>query len=242
VAQVKSEDVWASGGPRLPSAHSTDASREIHRARLVSGMLRAVAETGYLATGVNDVVRLAEVSKRTFYQHFADKQDCFLAAYDVVVDTLLTQIVQAVAARHTWQARLVAGVDAYVEAIVADPRLTRILLIEISFAGPAGLRRRRAAYNRWVEVLRGIISGVLRTDPVPPELHRDLTDTQWLAVLGAINELLFDLLEDGDHVDPALLRRDILDIMLSMQSRAAQPLVDDLTRQFPYPATASGSA
>jgi AcrR family transcriptional regulator len=203
-------------------------------------MLRAVAETGYLAAGVNDVVRFAGVSKRTFYQHFTDKQDCFLAAYDSVVEMLLAEIAAAVDAQHTWKARLVAGVDAYVAAIVADPGITRILLVEISCVGPPGLRRRRAAYLRWVAVLRAIIGNVLRTDCVPAELHRDLTDTQWLAVLGAINELVLDVLEDGCSVDPAVLRRDVLDTMLSMQSRAAQPLIDELVAEFPYSAAPAG--
>src|SRR4051812_42933268 len=82
-----------------------------HRERLVLGMVTAVAERGYAATTITDVVRHARVSRRTFYEHFADKEACFLAAYDAVSDAVLADIAGAAEEAAGWESRVLAAVD-----------------------------------------------------------------------------------------------------------------------------------
>src|SRR2546430_485761 len=79
-----------------PAARAAAASQ---RGRLVEAMAQVVAEKGYPATTVADVVERAGVSRRTFYEQFADKEACFLAAYDVGLSAVLGRIREAVEVR-----------------------------------------------------------------------------------------------------------------------------------------------
>src|SRR3954447_24211790 len=65
------------------------------RGRLLDAMAEAVAQHGYGATTVAHVVALAGVSRKTFYEHFADKEDCFLALYDAGIAYVLGRIADA---------------------------------------------------------------------------------------------------------------------------------------------------
>src|SRR4051812_49438896 len=119
-----------------------------HRDRLVLGMVAAVAERGYAATTITDVVRHARVSRRTFYEHFADKEACFLAAYDAVSDTVLAGIAEAAQRGATFEERILASVRAYLEALAAEPAIARVFTVDILGAGPAALARRREGLRR----------------------------------------------------------------------------------------------
>src|SRR5919206_1669524 len=92
-----------------------------HPERLVAGMVAAVAERGYAATTITDVVRHARVSRRTFYEHFADKESCFLAAYDAVSDAVLAGMAGAAGEADDSKERIDAAVRAYLGALAAEP-------------------------------------------------------------------------------------------------------------------------
>ena len=83
------EDPDRRAARRLVAVRSAPADR---RARLTAGLADAIAEKGYAAATIADVVRHARVSKRTFYEHFADKEACFLALYSESSDELLALI------------------------------------------------------------------------------------------------------------------------------------------------------
>jgi AcrR family transcriptional regulator len=122
--------------------HRLDA-RGSQRARLVEGMIQAVAEKGYAAATVADAVRAARVSRGTFYAEFASKEECFLEAYRFGVDVLVARIRDAVRAEQgDWQARLSAGLRAYLETLSGEPRFARTHLFEVHTAGArAGAER-----------------------------------------------------------------------------------------------------
>src|SRR3954447_26186619 len=94
-----------------------------HRARLVAGLAASITEKGYAATTIADVVRHARVSKRTFYEHFADKEDAFLALYSALGDRTLTAIAEAAAGDAPWRERVDASVRAYLELLAEQPVL-----------------------------------------------------------------------------------------------------------------------
>src|SRR4051812_15625203 len=109
--------------PRGPHSLSRDEAVASQRGRMIEAMAETVAEKGYAATTVADVVARAGVSRKTFYEHFADREQCFLAAYDAAVDALFTAVAQRVAAGEPsgadWQARVRSGVRGYLEALAA---------------------------------------------------------------------------------------------------------------------------
>jgi AcrR family transcriptional regulator len=132
-------------------AHRLDA-RGAQRARLVEGMIQAVAEKGYTAATVADAVRAARVSRGTFYAEFASKEECFLEAYRFGIDVLVARIRDAVRAEEgDWRARLTAALRAYLETLSGEPRFARTHLFEIHMAGARAGAERDAALIRFAE-------------------------------------------------------------------------------------------
>jgi AcrR family transcriptional regulator len=102
---------------KLPrGTHGLDPSlvAASQRTRLLEGTGRAVADKGYAATTIEDIVRGAGVSKKTFYEHFSDKLDCFLAAYEAASDELLEHV------RRAQDSAKEAGDDAYAKRAHPD--------------------------------------------------------------------------------------------------------------------------
>jgi AcrR family transcriptional regulator len=100
------------------------------RARLLEAMVRAVAEKGYEAATVADAVRLARVSRGTFYELFDSKEACLLAAYQVGCDVLEQRVAVAVQGAEDWRAELRLGLRAYLHTLEHDPLFARVYLIE----------------------------------------------------------------------------------------------------------------
>jgi AcrR family transcriptional regulator len=141
--------------PRGTHGLDRDVVAASQRTRLLEAIGRAVAERGYAAATIDDVVRRAGVSKKTFYDHFADKQDCFLAAYEAASEELLARVAEAHAsADDDWVERTRAGIRAYLRWLAGDPALARVYLIEVAAAGPEALERRERLRDRYAEMIR----------------------------------------------------------------------------------------
>jgi AcrR family transcriptional regulator len=158
------------------------------RGRLIDGIASAVAEKGYAATTVADVVGRAGVSRKTFYEHFDDKLDCFLAAYDIGVEVLLGRLQDAWDEPGPFPDQLNAAVDAYLQTLADEPEFARTFLIEALAAGPVALERRAAVHARFAAQMRAAHS---ETDlpELPPEAYA--------AAVGAINELVAERVRQG---------------------------------------------
>jgi AcrR family transcriptional regulator len=139
--------------PRGTHGLDRDVVEASQRTRLLEAVGRAVAERGYAAATIDDVVRRAGVSKKTFYDHFADKQDCFLAAYEAAGEQLLERVREAHATEADWLERTRAGIAAYLRWLAAEPALARVFLIEVAAAGPQALERRERLRDRYAELM-----------------------------------------------------------------------------------------
>jgi AcrR family transcriptional regulator len=118
------------------------------RERLLEAAIRIVAAKGYAATTIGDLTGEAGISRTTFYELYPDKEACFLAAYDSVVEVLMRRIVRAYEAEERWPERARAGLDALVRTLCEEPRLARLAMVDIGSAGPAAQRRHRVAMQR----------------------------------------------------------------------------------------------
>jgi AcrR family transcriptional regulator len=118
------------------------------RERLLEAAVRVVAEKGYGPTTVADLTREAGISRTTFYAMFEDKEACFLAAYDNVVDALVRRVSAAYEAEEGWPQRARAGIAALLEALAEEPELARLAMVDVGAAGPGAQRRYRAALQR----------------------------------------------------------------------------------------------
>jgi AcrR family transcriptional regulator len=143
-------------GP-LPGGHhglSREQILESQRERLLAGFAHAVAERGYRATTIADVVRAASVSSKAFYQSFASKEDCFLATFDAVLAHLRGLIATAVESDPDWPAKMVAALRATTRFFASEPDLARLVLIEPITASPRIATHFRAAVLSGVPYLR----------------------------------------------------------------------------------------
>jgi AcrR family transcriptional regulator len=164
-----------------------------HRGRLLLGMAAALVEKGYTAVTIADVARHARVSKRTFYEHFADKQQCFLAVYADASDRLLRLVDEAAPPELDWQEKVGVAVRAYLSALQAEPALTRTMLLEIQSAGQEALRLRRRGQQRFAALLTEWVAGGVREHPA----RRPISPAMATAVIGGINELVLEAVEQG---------------------------------------------
>jgi len=165
-----------------------------HRARLTAGLAAAIADKGYAAATIADVVANAHVSKRTFYEHFADKEACFLALYAETSDALLEVIADAVARTGAgWDERLATAARAYFERVAAEPALIRTGMIEIQAAGPAARRLRREVQRRYADMLRTLSEEAAAEEPGIAPLSPVLAT----AVVGGIDELMLEAVEEN---------------------------------------------
>ena len=164
-----------------------------HRARLTEGLAAAIAEKGYAAVTIADVVRVARVSKRTFYEHFPDKEACFLALYAETSDELIELIATSAAtAPGSWEERIEAAARAYFERVAGEPELIRTALLEIQAAGPRARELRREVQRRYADQLRAF------SDAAAAEgAGRALTPALATAVVGGLNELMLEAVEAG---------------------------------------------
>ena len=173
--------------PRGPHDLPRAVVERSQRARLVEAMAACVAARGYEAVTVADVVAAAGVSRRTFYEHFEGKRECFLAAYDTI--DLVVGFVEerAEEAGADPRMRLELGLRTYLELMTAAPEFARAFTIDVFAAGPEALERRARVIERFAGLLAGVARDAGR-DPAPEVL---------IAVVGGINELVVDKLRQG---------------------------------------------
>jgi AcrR family transcriptional regulator len=185
-------------GPLPSGRHSLTRETVLasQRGRLLDAMAQAVAEHGYGACTVAHVVARAGVSRKTFYEHFSDKEACFLALYETGIAYVLGRITETVADESVAadpRRRVAAGLQTFLAVLAEEPAFCRAIVIEVHAAGTEALRRRRAV----IEVFAGryvTINAELRaTDAsIAP-----LPDDAALALVGAVLELVAIRVADG---------------------------------------------
>jgi len=126
-------------GPLPAGRHGYSREQVAHhqRERLIAGLAAAVAEKGYAAVTLSDVVRHARVSRRVFYANFEGREECFLAAFEVVAGHLRELLAEAAAGEDGWPRQAVAALRAALAFLASEPDLARLCLLETRAAGPA---------------------------------------------------------------------------------------------------------
>ncbi len=143
-------------GPLPAGRHGFSREQVAHhqRERLIAGLAEAVSEKGYAAVTLSDVVRHAKVSRRVFYANFESKEQCFLAAFEVVVDHLRALIAEAAEGVEGWPRQAIAATRAVLAFLAEEPDLARLCLVESRVAGPAVAARFNEAVAGIAPLLR----------------------------------------------------------------------------------------
>jgi AcrR family transcriptional regulator len=176
----------AAGGnglPRGPQALPRETVAAHQRERLFKAMVQAVDEQGFAATTISDLVTRAGVSRRSFYEHFHNKDECLLATYDAITVRLRRRLVNAAGPVEDWNERLETLIRTLFEAAVDRPDAARLVCVEMGAAGPAGVRR-------WAEgaarLERFLVDGFARA-PGPGTIPNPVAR----AIVGALRKVLY---------------------------------------------------
>ena len=172
--------------------NAPDPRTDDYRSRLLSGMVEAIADVGFADLTIADVVRRARVSKRTFYEHFATKEACFLALYEAESLALIAEIEGAIRDLPPGVERITTGTAVYLGRIGSSPRHARTLLIEILHVGAEGLAIRRDVLRRFAHLFVREVAEA--------GAGASLSPTVAMAMVGGINELILEASEE-DRLD-----------------------------------------
>lgn len=143
--------------PRLPAGRHglpREFIAQNQRERIITALVDTVAERGYNATTVAHITKAASVSRRTFYEHFADKEACFLAAYEMVADHIRSSMQAAAGAFDEWPQKVRATLATMLSFLAGEPELARLCMIEPIAAGGEVGARHRASMQGFVEILK----------------------------------------------------------------------------------------
>lgn len=130
------------------------------RARILRAITDAVAENGYAGLTVGDIVARAGVSRRTFYEQFENKEECFLAAYgagaQIVIDDIRGAIDGVLLPGSDWRDVAREALAVYTRALASQPEFARVFLVDVLGAGPHALARRLHVHELFVEQWRAL--------------------------------------------------------------------------------------
>jgi AcrR family transcriptional regulator len=140
---------------------------EIQRARILAAAVEVVEELGYAGMTVAQVIGRAKVSRKTFYDLFADRQDCFVAVFEETIARTRALMEEECAGEERWRERVRSGLARLLALLEEEPALARICLIEAQGAGTKVLERREEVFGELAEVLdRGrAITSTVREPP-----------------------------------------------------------------------------
>ncbi|MEO9121151.1 MAG: helix-turn-helix domain-containing protein [Solirubrobacteraceae bacterium] len=158
-------------------------------------MATAIEQHGYRDTTVADVVRIARTSRRNFYEHFADRDACFLALFDATNDAMMQTIAVAVRPDRPLDEQVDAAVDAYIENVIQQPALYASFVRELPGLGQAGADRGLATIERFAAMMVGLVES---GRAVQPRIGvRPLPMDTAIIIAGGLRELLVIALSRG---------------------------------------------
>lgn len=182
--------------PGLPRGRTSldplDATAH-QRARLVRAVIAAVADKGFTATTIGDIVQRARVSRSVMYREFDGKLDCFLAAIESGRELISARIGAAMAAASEGSLETVVRAisRAYLQTCAQESDHTRAWVLELAAAGPEGVAARDRYLDGFAALMREIDRGYGSGRPRPPE--------HYVALVGGITELVAREVRAGEQ-------------------------------------------
>lgn len=187
---LRSLQLW----PWLPTSGA-------RREAILEAMVRVAGRDGYRATSVDAVAAEAGISLASFERHFEGKDDCFLAAYDMLVERLLAEVQAGCDGELEWRERVERGLGTIVERFAADGDAARTAIVEVGAVGAEARQRHWDALTRFAEYLeegRALAS------------ERELPDNIALMSAGAVSGVIFEELLAGRAAELPELLPDLL--------------------------------
>jgi AcrR family transcriptional regulator len=214
---------------RLPPGPGTPRDEVLanQRERLFGAMVASVSARGYRATTVGNLAEISGVSTGTFYDHFPDKQGCFLATLEAIIEAAIGYAARQAGERvedpapggvtlpgeagrgGSWEQRAGQGLRAFAEMIVVQPAAARLALVEAYTAGPEALVPLEQAMAGFEWLTRQVIEQSPERAGMPEEMV--------MALMGAQQEIARNRLREGREGELPGLTEELWDLLLSYQ-------------------------
>jgi AcrR family transcriptional regulator len=195
---------------RLPR-HTHNLSRETvtrsQRSRILRAVAQTVAEKGYAAATVADVIGRAGVSRSTFYELYDGKESAFLDAY-ARIELVHRQLLDTSRTGATPVEMVTVAVRSHLESLAAEPAFTWMFFVEAVAAGPRILTRRRQATEHFLDVLTEMVEAARAIDPAIAAPVR----TRLLGFVGGAREVIATHLLDADAATLPSLEPAVVDL------------------------------
>ena len=151
--------------PRGRHRLSREEVERSQRSRMQLAMAVAMTEKGYVGTSVADILKLSGVGRETFYQHFSSKLDCFMSAFDMAGEMLMSRLEQVSEdAEGTPLERFDHALGSYLDLLADQPAFARVFLVEVYAAGPEALERRAIIQERLVDRIVELLGATTEDD------------------------------------------------------------------------------
>jgi len=139
-----------------PGRHGLPRAFVLHnqRERLIAGLAESIAENGYAGTTIAHIPRAAAVSRRTFYEHFSSKEECFSVAYETIMEKLRERVSEAYEEVGDWPRAIRSAIGAMLGFLASQPDIARLCMVEALVAGPVVVSRYDAAIQSFVPYFR----------------------------------------------------------------------------------------
>jgi AcrR family transcriptional regulator len=200
--------------PRGRHKLSRDDVRESQRRRLITAMLERVAEQGYAATTIGDVVSAARCSRNAFYELFEDKEACYIAASDETAAEML-EILYAAVEEESWLAALRRGMRSYLQWWTERPQIAAAYLIDLPSAGRRAIEQRDRAYARFAAMFEGLAARARAEQPdLPP-----MPPLAPLLLVSGITEVVAYEVRQGRLATLGQLEDELVDLVVKVLAR-----------------------
>jgi AcrR family transcriptional regulator len=167
------------------------------RRRLLDGMAAAIRRGGYSETTVADIVREAHTSRRTFYAHFADRQECLMTLLHESNERTIARIDEAVDRQAPWPIQVHQAIEAWIAAVQADPPITLAWIREVPALGTGARRLQRETMDAYVVMIQRLTdTPELRAAGVLPPSQQTA-----IVLLGGLRELIATTVEDNADIN-----------------------------------------
>jgi AcrR family transcriptional regulator len=183
------------------------------RQRILTAVSEAVSEIGYAAMTVEDIIKAAGVSRRTFYEHFKSKEESFLASYEDISTQLMEAITAAFNRTDSFVTRVEDCMRAFLTLLAAQPAYANMCIVEVLVAGPAALERRNAVMREFAELIEQGASEELPKPARPPALTSE-------TLVGGVHEVIYSRILRGETAElPSLLPDLTFSVLLPYMGR-----------------------
>ena len=208
------------------------------RERILTAVAEATSARGYARMSVEDVVKRAGVSRRTFYELFRNKDEAFLEAYDRVAGLLISSVRAAYEQEDSFPDRVIAGFRAFLGLLAASPDFARMCIVEVMAAGPEAVAKRTAVMGEFAGLIDENARTLLKIDEGDvPAMHAQ-------TIVAGAYEAVYRMIAAGDtdklpSMLPDLVEAALLPYVGEAQATAhRRALDDDVSRVGPVPETA----